>query len=198
MGPAAPLFWSTLTANANTVLGSDAADLLTVNAVLQGTNALVFEGSGADGNETVFAITNPTADQTLTFPDATGTVCVSGQTCATSGVVGYWQRAAGVLAPAFITDDLAIGGTATSSALFHVFADTGNFTSSGTASIAGTTTLGYGSGLRPAYGPLTLQYKSGADVWSSGLTIDNTGLSTFTGNVDATSGLDVTTANLTV
>ena len=45
--------------------------------VLAGTNALVFEGSGADANETTFAITNPTADRTITFPDAAGTVALT-------------------------------------------------------------------------------------------------------------------------
>ena len=43
--------------------------------VLQGTNALVFEGSGDDAHETTLAITNPTvSDKTITFPDTTGTV----------------------------------------------------------------------------------------------------------------------------
>ena len=45
--------------------------------VLAGTNALVFDGSGADVNETTFAITNPTADRTITFPDAAGTVALT-------------------------------------------------------------------------------------------------------------------------
>ena len=34
------------------------------------------EGSGADGNETTVAFTNPTADHTITFPNATGNVPV--------------------------------------------------------------------------------------------------------------------------
>jgi hypothetical protein len=39
-------------------------------AVIQGTNALVFEGSTANAYETTFVITNPTADRTITIPDA--------------------------------------------------------------------------------------------------------------------------------
>ena len=35
---------------------------------------ITFEGSSADANETVFAITNPTADRTFTFADESGTV----------------------------------------------------------------------------------------------------------------------------
>ena len=36
--------------------------------------SLVFEGSTADGNETTLAVTNPTADRTVTLPDASLTV----------------------------------------------------------------------------------------------------------------------------
>lgn len=65
-----------LAANGNVVLGDAAADLVTVGGTIQGTNALVFEGSVADGNETTFAITNPTAPRTVTFDDETGVVCL--------------------------------------------------------------------------------------------------------------------------
>lgn len=40
--------------------------------------SLVFEGSTADGNETTLAVTDPTTDRTITFPDATGTVPLLG------------------------------------------------------------------------------------------------------------------------
>ena len=42
------------------------------------------EGSGADGNETTVAFTNPTADRTITFPDASGTVAISGSSSTTT------------------------------------------------------------------------------------------------------------------
>ena len=38
------------------------------------TGSLVFEGSTADGFETTLAVTDPTADNTITLPNATGTV----------------------------------------------------------------------------------------------------------------------------
>ena len=43
-------------------------------AVLSGSSPLVFEGSGVDANETTLAVTNPTADRTITLPDMTGRV----------------------------------------------------------------------------------------------------------------------------
>jgi hypothetical protein len=43
-------------------------------AVFAGGSPLVFEGATANDFETTFAITDPTADRTITFQDATGTV----------------------------------------------------------------------------------------------------------------------------
>ncbi len=45
---------------------------------LNGSNQTIqFEGSSADANETILAATNPTADRTITFPDATGIVALT-------------------------------------------------------------------------------------------------------------------------
>lgn len=38
---------------------------------------IVFEGSSADANETTLTVTNPTADRTITLPNATGTVALN-------------------------------------------------------------------------------------------------------------------------
>ena len=40
------------------------------------TNSFTFEGSTADGNETQLTVTDPTADRTITLPDATGHIPV--------------------------------------------------------------------------------------------------------------------------
>ena len=39
--------------------------------------SIVFEGATADANETTLAVTDPTADRTITLPDATGTVALT-------------------------------------------------------------------------------------------------------------------------
>ena len=45
---------------------------------LSGSNQrLIYEGSSADAFETFVAATNATADRTITFPDATGTVALT-------------------------------------------------------------------------------------------------------------------------
>ena len=49
-----------------------------IAAIKAGTSVfetkITFEGATADAYETILAITDPTADRTITFPDATGTV----------------------------------------------------------------------------------------------------------------------------
>ena len=40
-------------------------------------SSIILEGSSADAYETTLTVTNPTADRTITFPDATGTVALT-------------------------------------------------------------------------------------------------------------------------
>ena len=40
-------------------------------------NAIIFEGATADANETTLTITDPTADRTITLPNASGTVALT-------------------------------------------------------------------------------------------------------------------------
>ena len=44
---------------------------------MEAQNAIIFEGATADGNETTLTITDPTADRTITLPNATGTVALT-------------------------------------------------------------------------------------------------------------------------
>jgi len=47
----------------------------TINSTtINATTGIVFEGTTADAHETTLTVTDPTADRTITFPDATGTV----------------------------------------------------------------------------------------------------------------------------
>ena len=53
----------------------------TITGAVFNDGSVVFEGATADAFETTLAITDPTADRTITFPDLTGTVAL------TSGVI---------------------------------------------------------------------------------------------------------------
>ena len=113
----------TTTLNGNLILGDAATDTLTLSATIQGATPLVFEGGTAGDYETSFAITNPSADRTITFPDASLTVNaaanISGTTLASNVVTssltavgtiatGVWQGTA--IASTYIAGD-AITGT---------------------------------------------------------------------------------------
>jgi len=86
-----------------------------------------------------------------------------------SGTQGFWSKASGLIYPNNTYESLAIGGTSTASAKLYFEGTTGN------ASMAGTLTIGQGETIRPAYGPLQLAYKSGADAWTTGMVINESG-----------------------
>jgi hypothetical protein len=74
----------TFTTLAGTVLtGSTSVGYLAAdaaNSILLNSAGIVFEGATPDAFETTLAVVDPTADNTITFPDATGTVCTVAQT----------------------------------------------------------------------------------------------------------------------
>jgi len=53
---------------------------ITGNLEIGTTGSLTFEGATADAFETTIAVTDPTADRTITLPDTTGTVVTTGDT----------------------------------------------------------------------------------------------------------------------
>jgi len=53
---------------------------ITGNLEIGAGGSLTFEGSSADAHETTITVVNPTADRTITFPNATGTVITTGDT----------------------------------------------------------------------------------------------------------------------
>jgi hypothetical protein len=69
-------------------------------------SSVVFEGSSADDNETTLTVTNPTADRTITLPDASGTVALTGTSVSFNDIT-----ATGNLS---VTGDLTVSGTTTS------------------------------------------------------------------------------------
>ena len=57
----------------------------TVSGLYLSDAGITIEGSSANDHETVLNVTDPTADRTITFPDATGTVALSNSSSATFG-----------------------------------------------------------------------------------------------------------------
>ena len=65
--------FTTLTSNGNTTIGDAAADTEHHNA-----NTITYEGATADDFETTITITDPTADRTITIPNASGVLLPTG------------------------------------------------------------------------------------------------------------------------
>lgn len=72
--------------------------------------SVVFEGATADAFETTLAVTDPTADRTITFPDATGTVALVADVAALSGAT-FTGAVAGTSLT--LSGDLTVNGTTT-------------------------------------------------------------------------------------
>ena len=87
---------------------------LTVNGgdiVMATGGTLTFEGASADAHETTLAVTNPTADRTITLPDITGTVVTDADVLAEE-LTGT-GTSGNVLSPTIEVSIIQAGGTAT-------------------------------------------------------------------------------------
>jgi hypothetical protein len=80
---------------------------VTGNLEIGTTGSLSFEGATADAFETTIAVTDPTADRTITLPDTTGTVVTTGDT----GTVTSAMIADGTIVNADVNASAAIAGT---------------------------------------------------------------------------------------
>ena len=82
----------------------------TLSGITVSDGSIVFEGATANDHETTFAITDPTADRTITFPDATGTVALAANVAALSGAT-FTGAVSGTSLT--LSGDLTVNGTTT-------------------------------------------------------------------------------------
>ncbi|MBI2008706.1 MerR family DNA-binding transcriptional regulator, partial [Candidatus Amesbacteria bacterium] len=71
---------------------------------------LVFEGATNNDFETILTVSDPTADRTVTIPNATGTICLDSDNC-TGGSAGPWNESAGLVVLDTTTNNVVIGGS---------------------------------------------------------------------------------------
>jgi len=116
-----------LTSLSSTTLVSGVADA--ANAISIASGNIVFEGSTANDFETTISVTDPTADRTITFPDAGGTVALTSD-------ISYPVTASNTVT--FSNKSLALGSNTVTGtvAQFNTALTDGDF-----ATIAGTETL---------------------------------------------------------
>ena len=133
---------------------------ITALGTLTGASPIVLEGATADGYETTIAVTDPTADRTITLPDATGTLSVtdgigfSGSTA--NGVLTYHNSTTAAVESTAVYDATTLtlsasGGGLKMDGLNSTDANTlddyeeGYWTCALTASTSGTITVNTGS-----------------------------------------------------
>jgi len=137
---------------------------LTLNTTT--ASAIVYEGA-VDANETVLSFTNPTADRTITIPNATGTMAVAGSSSATQSGLDISVSAAGAISGS--AEGLATTDAPTFAGL--TVSGTNNLTTrtitTGAASTTGTITgrwsLGTGSRFEATYADLAEYYEADAE-----------------------------------
>ena len=121
-----------------------------------------FEGATADSYETILLATDPTADRTITLPDATGTVALTGgastaitvaDTTDTTCFVGLFESATGDLGPKSDAGITYNAGTGTLTATAFAGPVTGNVT--GNASGTAATVTGAAQSAITSVGTLT-------------------------------------------
>jgi hypothetical protein len=101
--------------------------------------SVVFEGATADAHETTLAVTDPTADRTITLPDATGTVALTNNKLSDFAATSS-SELAGVLSDETGTGALVFANTPTL-VTPNIGAATGtSLTLSGDLTVNGTTT----------------------------------------------------------
>ena len=149
---------------------------------------IIFEGATADAFETTLAVTDPTADRTITFPDATGTVALTSDvTTANTNVVGYVDSAvstANVNLKGYVDGEIATvtGAHYEDSDVNTLLASWG----SNTLSTTGNVTVGdaiVDSGVKEAYGALSSATGTVTHDCSNGHVFYHTSISSdFTAN----------------
>ncbi len=117
--------------------------LPTVTTALGGTNITSYTTGDllyASATDVLSKLGIGSADQVLAVSNGLP-VWTSSVTGPGSGVFGYWQRAAGAIAPSYLTDDLLVGGASTASAKLSIISGSGNLTTAGTITLPNSNTL---------------------------------------------------------
>ena len=80
VGPLAAGVTTLNPAGSNNIESSTGFTVFGSSVVLGQGKTVIFEGATADNFETIINVTDPTADRTIVFPDASGTVALTGST----------------------------------------------------------------------------------------------------------------------
>ena len=146
-------------------IGQDVATSASVTfaGLTLNSGTLVFEGATADAHETTLAVTDPTADRTITFPDATGTVALAADVAALSGAT-FTGAVAGTSLT--LSGDLTVNGTTTTINSITITVDDKNIELGSVASPTDAGADGGGLTLKGATDK-TFNWIDATDAWTS-------------------------------
>jgi len=162
-----------LVENLGASLGSylDTGDLSVTVAELNGSGnllvpsaSIILEGTGADdASETTLTVTNPTADRTITFPDATGTVALAGNVAALAGAT-FTGAVSGT--DLTLSGNLTVNGTTTNINSTSLVVEDKNVVLGDTATPTDVSADGGGITLKGTTDK-TLNWVDATDAWTS-------------------------------
>jgi hypothetical protein len=180
------------------------------NTIQLDSTGIVFEGSGVDAFETTLTVTNPTADRTITFPDAAGTVALLTSLSAANTGTGYgslsYNSATGAFSYAVVTNAnirgaLSASTTGTGYGSLTYNSTTGNydFAVVTDANIRGALSVAVGSGL--TYNSTTGQFGTSAipnsQLANSSITVGSTAIALGSSSTTLTGLTSVTSTGIT-
>jgi len=135
----------------------------TVSGLYLSDASIVLEGATADAYETTLAITDPTADRTITFPDATGTVALAANVAALSGATFTGSVSGTDLT---LSGNLTVNGTTTNLNSTNLVIEDKNIILGDTATPTDVTADGGGITLKGT-SDKTLNWVDATDAWTS-------------------------------
>lgn len=158
----------TLPTGTRTLVARDTTDTLTNKTITSPTvsgltlsdSSIIFEGSTADSFETTMTVTDPTADRTITLPNATGTLITHGMFSGDATVA-----TSGALTLATVNSNTGAFGSSTAIPIVTVNGK-GLITAMSTASITTSLTVGADSGSDDAVALATdtLNFTGGSNI----------------------------------
>jgi len=127
------------------------------------SSTITMEGSTADAFELTLSAGDPTADRTITFPDATGTVALAGNVAALSGAT-FTGAVSGT--DLTLSGNLTVNGTTTNLNSTSLVVEDKNIVLGDTETPTDTTADGGGITLKGATDK-TLNWVDATDAWTS-------------------------------
>ena len=156
--------------------------------------SIVFEGATANDHETTFTITDPTADRTITFPDATGTVALTANVAALAGAT-FTGAVSGT--DLTLSGNLTVNGTTTNINSTNLVVEDKNIILADVETPTDTTADGGGITLKGATDK-TFNWVDATDSWTSSEHINLASGKSYSMNGTALKDVSETLANKTL